>query len=282
MKKLFWITCDKYSKFYPPELPVVEGLVANGIKVVPLVWTKEVLPELGPSDYVIIRTPWDYLNEYERFREWVNQLSFQNVFNSEKYYLQALEKGGIKTVPTRWIKAKTDAEVHKAIDTAFPGSEIVIKPVIGAGALDTFRLKVGTYPSKGLFLNQPVMIQPFLSEVITDGECSMVYFSGKFSHAILKKPKSGDFRVQESYGGIMSPFVPSRGELKFGEDIFLQLQVNFPLEPLPLYARIDYVKVNGTPHLMELELLEPDLYFHHAPESIPKFVQALLSRMSVV
>ncbi len=288
-KKLFWITCDKYSKFYPPELPVVEGLVANGTIVIPVVWTKEVLPELGSNDYVIIRTPWDYLNEYVRFQEWLNQLPVQNVFNSkkvllwnsEKTYLQALERGGIKIVPTCWIKPKTDSEVHKAIDTTFPGSEIVIKPVIGAGSLDTFRLKVGSYPTQGLYINQSAMIQPFLKEVINDGECSLVYFSGKFSHAILKRPKLGDFRVQESYGGIMTPFFPSKGELKFGEDIFLQFQVNFPSEPLPLYARIDYVKVNGTPLLMELELLEPDLYFHHAPEAIPKFVQAVLRRMSV-
>jgi len=119
------------------------------------------------------------------------------------------------------------------------------------------------------------MIQPYVSEIETEGERSLIYFSDTLSHAVRKLPKKGEFRVQESYGGEFSEFIPSDAERGFGEAVVESIRRRFPGEPPMLYARVDYIRIRGVPHLMEAELLEPDLFLHHSAGAADRFADFL-------
>lgn len=285
LKRLYWITSEKFADGYPHESEVLADLRARGIDVRPTVWNRDPVPQPGSDERVIVRTPWDYLEDFDGFTEWLGALPATRVenpvavlrWNSEKRYMRELAAAGVRIVPTVWMDARSDAEVAATLAAAFADRERIVKPVMSASAKDTFRLAPGGLPPAGVFVNRAAMVQPFLPEIETDGERSLVYFSGRFSHAIRKVPKTGDFRVQESHGGIMREFSASGAERAFGDATVAAVRARFPNLSAPLYARVDYVVTAGEPHLMELELLEPDLYFHHAPGSAARFVEALLA-----
>ena len=112
------------------------------------------------------------------------------------------------------------------------------------------------------------MCQPFLPEIF-DGELSLVYFNKQFSHALLKVPKKGDFRVQEEFGGDIIPYTPDKKVIELGDKIMSSVDDEL------LYARVDLVPVNGEYALMELELIEPALYFRTNENAARNFVKAL-------
>jgi glutathione synthase/RimK-type ligase-like ATP-grasp enzyme len=286
-KRIYWITSEKNASGYPPETPVFENLLARGIKVVPTVWDRAPLPPLDPGDHVIVRNPWDYTEKITQFRDWLAALPSARVHNSaailrwnlDKNYLRELEISGIQIVPTVWMNAKTEGEVSAIVRKSFPDRRKIVKPVFSAGSHHTYRLDVSELPPAGVFAGLSAIVQPYLEEIETDGERSLVFLGGNFSHAIRKLPRSGDFRVQESFGGQFSAFKPTREELRFGERAVATIRGKFPTDPAPLYGRIDYVVVGGNPHLMEAELLEPDLYFHHALGAAERFA-ALIAELS--
>lgn len=283
LKRIYWTNGEKNSAGYPPELPVYALLRAEGIDVVPVVWDRDPIPVLDRGEFLLVRTPWDYLAKLDRFRGWLAELPAARVMNPakilrwnlEKTYLRELESDGIRLVPTVWMGARSEAEVAEALDGAFPGQTRIVKPVMSAGSHDTYRLAAGEAAPAGRFVGRAAMIQPYLAEIETDGERSLVYFGGALSHAIRKVPRAGDFRVQESHGGRFSEFAPSGVERAFGDSVIAAVRARFPEEPVPLYGRVDYVLRDGVPHLMEAELLEPDLYFHHAPAAAERFVAAV-------
>jgi hypothetical protein len=247
------------------------------------VWDRDPIPRLNSGEHLIVRTPWDYPAKTERFSEWLRALPAARVhnaaeilrWNSEKGYLRDLANDGIPIVPTVWMRAISETDVRSMIASSFPGERKIVKPVFGAGSTDTYRLAPDEFPPPGVFLGRPAMIQPYLEEIETDGERSLVFFDGKFSHGVRKRPRAGDFRVQESYGGVFSALDPTAGELAFGNRVIAAVRARFPEGPPPLYARVDYVEVAGRPQLMEGELLEPDLYFHHAPGAAERFTDLL-------
>jgi glutathione synthase/RimK-type ligase-like ATP-grasp enzyme len=139
---------------------------------------------------------------------------------------------------------------------------------VSAGAYRTLKLRPGE-PLDGA-PEGPAMIQPFLPEVGGDGELSLFYFRGRFSHAVRKVAKSGDFRVQPEYGGHISPLTPDADVLAAADAVLAAVE-----EPL-LYARVDLVRdLDGRPALIELELIEPDLYLDYDPERGAAFARAV-------
>lgn len=265
------------------ELPLLAALRSRGAEVIPLVWDRDPVPAPGRGDLVVVRTPWDYLAKYPLFLEWLDRMPKTRMhnsaavlrWNSEKSYLRELDLAGVRVVPTRWMKAGTEAEVVATVRKAYPGLRKIVKPSRSAGSLDTYLLGSDETPPAGKFVDRPAMIQPYFAEIETDGERSLIYFSGKFSHAVRKLPRAGEFRVQESFGGLFSSFEPSVSELEFGETALVAIRFRFPNEPSPLYARIDYILTKDGPALMEAELLEPDLFFHHAPGAAERFAAAI-------
>lgn len=191
-------------------------------------------------------------------------------WNSNKSYLLALERVGVSIVPTRLSAALTEQDLAAA-RAYFGADQIVIKPTISGGADGTFRLaKDACVPAA--VLNREMLIQPMMPNIASEGEYSLFFFAGVFSHAILKLPQAGDFRVQEQFGGREHGCVPPPAAMRLA-------QRALEAAPGPLtYARVDMVRGQGDAfHLMELELIEPSLFLEHAADGGHAFAQAVIN-----
>ncbi len=230
-------------------------------------WTK--------FDAVLIRNTWDYHEHTEEFLAVLKKIESSGVkllnssavveWNYHKGYLKELEKKGVKIVPTEMF---TDLP---KIPADWKGDRFIIKPAISATAWKTYivtRAEIESGEVKKYLHPADWMLQPFLEE-IREGEISLHYFNKKFSHSIIKLPKSGDFRVQEEHGGVFKAFEASPDLIKAGEEMLEATP--FPL----LYGRVDVVAKDKDYLLMELELIEPTLNFRKSSEAASKFLKAL-------
>ena len=150
---------------------------------------------------------------------------------------------------------------------------MVIKPNVGAGAFKTYLIDEGDNSTIEKALSElkdvEVMVQPYLESIASEGEFSMHYFNGKHSHTILKTPKEGDFRSQEEFGSHIRRIEPEETLFSFAEKVLKEIGEKL------LYARVDVVREKGEFCLIELELIEPCLYFRCHEPSAGTFVQAL-------
>ena len=255
-------------------LAIAELEKDGAYKVTSIPWDDKA--DWGSFDLVIIRTTWDY---HKRPVEFVDKLRFISTqakllnsvgvveWNFHKGYLKELESKGVKIVPTQMFKFPGKIEV--------PGDwnyqRLIVKPAISANAYKTIIVERKDL-NKGEITSQlhagDWMLQPFMEE-IKQGEISLHFFNKQFSHGILKVPKAGDFRVQEEHGGLISAFVPDSQLLQDSTD--LVNKVPFDL----LYARVDVVNWQGNYVLMEIELIEPALYFRTSSQSVKNFKLAL-------
>ena len=228
---------------------------------------------------VIIRTPWDYQREPQAFLEVLRRIdeskarlenSFKIVeWNLSKLYLRELEQSGIKIVPTIWDEKTINQTNFQKWLEYFKTNEIIIKPLVSATAEFTYRLREFLPELTEIFANREFMIQPFMPKIVSEGEFSLFYFGGIYSHAILKTPKQHDFRVQEEHGGIITAVKPSEKLLDVGQQVF-----EF-INPIPLYARVDFVRDSADDfRVMELELIEPALYLRMDKDAPKRFAQA--------
>ena len=139
-----------------------------------------------------------------------------------------------------------------------------MKPAIGAGANGAMKARKDD-PALARHLadilqSKDALAQPFVPSVAESGEVSLVYFGGRYSHAIRKLPAKGDFRVQNQHGGTLHPHEPTSRELAVGE-------AALAAAPMPAtYARVDLVEWEGNPVVMELEMIEPELFLRRSPE----------------
>lgn len=191
-------------------------------------------------------------------------------WNSDKTYLRELSDKGVRIAPTLWRHQVTMADVEAAFAST-GASALVVKPTVSAGAWRTLKLEPGqplVDPFEG-----PVMIQPFLSSIQTDGETSLLYFGGRFSHAVNKRPAEGEFRIQIQFGGDYQAVDPDEGALALAEATLAAID-----RPL-LYARIDMARdETGAWVLMEAELIEPDFYLEHDPAKGAGLARAIAER----
>lgn len=197
-------------------------------------------------------------------------------WNSDKAYLAELGAAGVATVPTIMPEALNDA----AIDSArllFGTSRLVVKPPISGGADGTFLIGAAD-PLPAEAVGHRMLIQPYLPAIADEGEISLFYFGGQFSHAISKHPAKGDFRVQEQFGGIEQRIAPSDQALELAATVFAA--IDRLLQPAALtYARVDMVRdEEGVFRLMELEAIEPGLFLHFADDEGALFVDAVRAR----
>lgn len=194
------------------------------------------------------------------------------LWNTQKTYLLALQSAGADIVPTRFVDAPTESDVEAA-RAAFGCETVVVKPQVSAGSKQTLRLHRGARLEDGP--RGPAMIQPFLDAILTEGELSVFLFGGRFSHAVRKTPASGDFRVQPQFGARLVAMDPPPGAL----DLALAALAALPLAPV--YARADMVRdAEGRLRLMELEMIEPDLYLQLAADGGVAFAEAMKAAMS--
>ncbi len=280
---IVFLTMENREGFFVLDHLAIEPLARLNWRVVEIPWSRA---GVCWDDYaaVVIRSPWDYQQHCDRFLQVLADIDRSRAvllngldvvrWNITKTYLRELEERGVPTVPTLWFDSLTERELVRAFDQ-LSVDELVIKPVIGANADDTYRVVRGGLAELRQqvlprYHQRTALVQPFLSSIIEAGECSLFYFGGRYSHAVLKVPAAGDFRVQEEHGGIISAVEPTE-ECRTAAERAMEA-VPFPT----LYARVDLAQLpNGQWALMELELIEPSLYFPYDEQSPERFARTL-------
>ena len=279
---------DAYTKNVLTE----DALVANalgqlGLSVIRKAWSDPYF-DWSSTKAVLFRTTWDYFNEFSKFSKWLNTISkVTTLINSEalirwnidKQYLLDLQKNGIHIAETLFIEPgcpKSLVELH----TETKWTQTVLKPCISGGARHTYRLHKDDLKShdavfKSLISKEAMMLQPFQNRIVSEGEVSMMVFNGQFTHAILKKAKAGDFRVQDDFGGTVHDYNPTQAEIEFAENTVKACN------ELPLYARVDIFNDNdGNIALAELELIEPELWFRNHPKAAQILAKAIKEKLN--
>ncbi|XOV93729.1 MAG: RimK family alpha-L-glutamate ligase [Bacteroidota bacterium] len=260
---------------------VHEPLQALGWEVQNTPWDQPT--DWNAFDVVIIRSPWDYQDHPEEFIGVLKNIDQSNaillnsldlvMWNIDKNYLFELENKGIELVPTRKSISLTKKDIERAFE-AFKTNELIIKPMIGANADDTFWINQTDNDLSeiiSIFQNRECMIQPFMKNIVEEGEYSLMYFQGNLSHTILKTVKEGDFRIQEEHGGGVIAIEDVEPSL-----IATANKIMTTLSEPPFYARVDLVRTpRQTFALMELELIEPCLYFRFDDHSAERFANCL-------
>ena len=252
-------------------------------------WTIDTVPwrtqdvDWNLFDAVYIGTPWDYPEDPQLFMQvlesidrsaavLVNDVALVT-WSMSKTYLRDLEDKGVDIVPSIWGEQYHPGMLGDALDR-FMVDKLIVKPVISTNATDTYligRPDIGTLDSELAitFADRPLVIQPFMERIRSEGEYSLFYFNGRFSHAILKTPKQDDFRVQEEFGAEIIAVDPE-GSLREVGDRILQL-----VDPMPVYARADFVRGSENRFfLMELELIEPSMYLRMHEAAPQRFARA--------
>ncbi len=284
LKHIAILSMDSLENFESYDDLLDEPLAARGWITQIVSWRDESI-DWNQFDVVLIRSPWYYQQDPELFLQVLQRIedssarlenSLQLVlWNIRKTYLKALQDLGLCIVPTAWGQKLTKTELMAYFEQ-LQVDEIVIKPIISANADNTFRLTIDKARETGeelvsIFSSKEFMVQPFMRSIINEGEFSLFFFGGGYSHAILKKPAKNDFRVQEEHGGSLLKIEPEPALLD------MAVAANQQLSPAPLYSRLDFVRTEAGFAIMEIELIEPSLYFNMDKESPERFAQSIRS-----
>ncbi len=256
-------------------------LAAAGLAVEQRAWTDP--GDLAGFDLILPLFAWGYQRDPARWYALLDRMEAEALpvvnpvpvlrWNSDKAYLAELDAAGAAAVPTIDVAALDEASLAEA-RARFGAEELVIKPAISGGADGTHRIARGAPPPADA-VGQRRLIQPLMAGILTEGEVSLFFFAGCFSHAIVKRPAAGDFRVQEQFGGREMAWEPN------AEALALAAAAIAAAPAPPVYARVDLVgDAAGRPHIMELELIEPSLFLHFAPDSGAGFGRAIYAALS--
>jgi hypothetical protein len=284
MRTCAFLTMDTLDDFVCDDELAVEPLGELGWEVDFVSWRRRDA-NWDWYDAVIIRSTWDYQQNPAAFLSVLESIEQSTTrlenplslvrWNLRKTYLRDLEDRGIAIVPTRWCEGVDVGQISTLFDQ-FNVDEIVVKPVVGANADHAFRLHRERFEDRleelsRSYRDTQYLAQPFIDSVIAEGEYSLFYFAGELSHAILKTPRESDFRVQEEHGGLIRPVAqPVPPLAAAGRQAMAALPV------VPLYGRVDLVRgPSDVFQVMELELIEPALYFRMNPGSPRRFADAL-------
>lgn len=279
-KNIGFFTCEDFPGFTEDDMILADLFKQNGYDVKPIIWNigKNNLNDFGN---LIFRSTWDYHFRHNEFTEWANKFEQENIkiwnpakiikWNMNKTYLNDLFKAGLNIVPTEFVNNIDEETVKNILQNKW--EEIVIKPSISATAYKTWRLKNNDLSSLSEIISsysedEIILVQKFMPEIKSKGEISFIFFNKVYSHAVLKTAKDGDFRVQKNFGGETKQIKPSF-------ELISQAQkfVDFIKEDL-LYARVDCVESGGKLFLMELELIEPELFFRYNNKAADNFYNA--------
>jgi glutathione synthase/RimK-type ligase-like ATP-grasp enzyme len=284
-------TYDRAPGLAPDDQLLLPALAAAGIDAEPAVWSSDDVT-WETYDGVVVRSCWDYHRRASEFRAWIERLDAARLpvwnstalvnWNSNKRYLMELAGRGVPTIPTELLPHAADARA-----TAARAAEIiartgwrraVVKPAVSASGHETYALAAPLDDAALRTISSvaalgDALLQPLVPEVARDGELSLIFIDGVFSHAAIKRARPGEFRVQTDHGGSVAPCKATPAIIGHGA---LVLDA---LPETPLYARIDGVVRGEEFLLMELELIEPNLFFALGSGSADRFAQALAQRL---
>jgi glutathione synthase/RimK-type ligase-like ATP-grasp enzyme len=258
-------------------------LARRGIRAVAAAWDDPAVA-WDSYDALVIRSTWNYHTSFDAFRTWIDRVDALGVpvwnppailrWNASKTYLRDLAARGVDVVPTRWVERGSSTTLRATLGDA-GWLDAVVKPAISASAYETWRVTaLNVAPGEEarfsrLTATGDVMIQPFLRELAREGEWSVMFIAGEFSHAVLKRPRDGDFRVQHEHGGSAALRTPPAHVLATARTIVTRAPGR------SLYARVDGVEIGGKFVLVELELLEPSMFLATDPRAPERFAAAI-------
>jgi glutathione synthase/RimK-type ligase-like ATP-grasp enzyme len=273
-------TCADHAHLKGDDELLEEALRERGCEVRAAIWDAEGI-EWEAFDLCLVRSTWDYHEKHREFLEWTRRAEAETAlrnpadlvaWNSDKTYLRELAEAGVQTVPTVWVRPDSTVGLDEVLQDE-GWDEAVVKPAVDLGARNLRRVRAGEGSSalEAVLRRGDAMLQPFLPSLEEQGELSLIYVAGKLTHAVRKRPASGDFRVQSTWGGSVGRARPEPSHVELAEAALAQLE-----EP-PLYARVDLVSgLDGSPCLIELELIEPNLYLTQHPPAAEALADAAL------
>ena len=256
---------------------VINALKEKNLSVVKKDWNDSIF-DWETTRSILFRSTWDYFDKFELFKKWFNKTknkclminSTETIeWNIDKHYLLDLQEHQIPIPNSEFIKRGSSIDLLLLMQKK-NWNEIVVKPTISGAAKNTYRLKKEEIIQFGptwekLIYKEDFIVQEFQNNVITEGEVAMIVIGGKFTHAVLKKAKEGDFRVQDDFGGSIAIYNPNEEMVKLAE------KCTRILTPIPSYARVDIIRDNlGELAVSELELIEPELWFRLNPNAAQK------------
>ena len=280
--KIALLTCEKLPELTEADKLLIPALAKFNITATAMIWDDKNV-NWSEFDYLIFRNTWDYFEKESEFNLWLDQIEQLGIKtlnsidiikrNKHKFYLREMEKQGIKILPTIFIDKTDLLEIDKKIPHHW--KKAVIKPAFSAGSYQTEVFepkdaqKINT-EYKNIASKKELLLQEFVPEIQTLGETSFIFFNKKFSHAVNKKPIAGDFRIQVQFGGQYTLAYPNAELIEKAQ----QIVDTFTGELL--YARVDGIVIQDDLHLMEVECIEPDLYFNLSEGSLDRFITALV------
>lgn len=258
-------------------------------------WEVDWVPWRSPDidwnsyDMVYPAAPWDYPEDPIEFMQVIERIACSSAmlvnsvelirWNLTKTYLRDLQARGVGIVPSLWYERFRELDLPACFKQLESG-KIIVKPVISASAANTFLLDKPLDAGTGdelnsVFSDRPLVVQPFIENIRSEGEYSLFYIDGVLSHAVRKIPRPGDFRVQEEHGGNIVAVNPEESLRSIGNAVMQQV------DPAPVYARVDFVRGPEDEFLlMELELIEPSLYLRMNEGAALRFANALVKHIA--
>ena len=282
MRRIALATSEAYKSLTTDDQALLAPLTARGFAPEPAIWSDQSCP-WAAMDAVIIRSCWDYHVRLPEFLAWLAELDAAGVkvwnspsmvrWNANKTYLRELESKDIPIIPTIW--PDTVMPLQETL-CSLGWEKAVVKPRVSATAYKTCLTSSDNTVTAQQVLEELLrgpgaLVQKFMPDIVARGEWSLIFFAGRYSHAVIKTPKAGDFRVQHDFGGVERSAQPPAHVL---EDA---MRVMKAVTETPLYARVDGVESSGRLHLMELELIEPALFLKSAPLAADRFAEAIAS-----
>lgn len=292
--KIAYVCYNIQEKYITPSVQdedvlLLEFLKEKGLDIHREVWTNEDVKWLD-YDLVLLKAPWDYHENITAFYNWLDMLNNSSIpllnpyeilkWNSDKHYLKEISDSGLSIIPTVFLEINSSLQ-NESIFQKLNSEKLIIKPCISAGAKNTFvltpkNIALHQKTIDDLLKHEAFLVQPFIKEIETEGEWSFLFFDGKYSHSVLKKPRSGDFRVQHCYGGTIHADKIEMSHIETAQKFVDRFAKGC------LYARVDGVMVNNKFLLMELELLEPFLFLSYHPSGFENYYAALVKFISQI
>jgi len=282
-------TSSNVPEWEVDDRPLHRALEEAGAEVSHPVWNDPGV-DWASFDGVLIRTTWDYHLHRDAFVAWAERVEEVTLllntasvvrWNTHKSYLRRLEEAGLATVDTLWLPAGGRVDLRRECESR-GWSRAFIKPQVGATARGTLRFDVtesGLAEAHAhvarLLPKEGLMVQPYIESVETHGELSAIFVNGEHTHGVRKIPLAGDYRVQDDHGASDEPYTFSEEELGPFKQFLTSSSDDL------LYVRFDLLRhPDGSLRLIELEGVEPSLFFRHGEGAARRLATALLARAS--
>ena len=287
MKKIGFLTSEIHPELIDDDLVVLPFLRDRDIEAKPVVWDRATDLQLKQFDGFVFRSCWNYHVKFPEYKIFLNRLRGLGipchnpldvvVWNLNKSHIIEFEKlnfnGQIPVPKTKYYQtgrsiSETDIETRSTNDF------LVVKPAVSLNGFETYLLPTENIKKivdtvNRLLQDRDVLIQDYVPEIKSTGEVSLIYFNGKFSHAIRKLAAPGEFRIHQEHGGTRQPMQPSQQAIEFGDAILKQVKQKL------LYARVDYVESKNGPLMIELEVTDPMLFLLADSQAPARFADAI-------